>query len=147
MSISEQVKQIRQYVKDYRHPLHNQGVEIYGTDKILEQAADTIESLYVKLEGKKLIEEMAEEIENCYGRETELTKKARNYLANMEATECQKAFCEPEYLGENVVIGCRDGKCSCGNIVRSYQNYCDSCGIKLEWGNVWKQAKEKKEEK
>lgn len=46
------------------------------------------------------------------------------------------AVCEPEYLGENTTIGCRDGMCSCGNIVRSYQNYCDECGIRLEWGNV-----------
>lgn len=44
--------------------------------------------------------------------------------------------CEPEYLGENTAIGCRSGMCSCGNIVRSYQNYCDECGIRLEWGNV-----------
>lgn len=50
MSISKQVKQIRNYVKDYRHPFHNQGVEIYGTDKILEQAADTIEALSTKLQ-------------------------------------------------------------------------------------------------
>lgn len=62
-----------------------------------------------------------------------------------EARERQNAFCEPEYLGENIGIGCRDGQCSCGNIVRSYQNYCDSCGIKLEWGNVWKQAKRENE--
>ena len=50
-----------------------------------------------------------------------------------EARERQKAICEPQYLGENVVVGCREGRCSCGNMVRSYQNYCDSCGIKLEW--------------
>ncbi len=30
---------------------------------------------------KKLIEEMAEELENCYGRETELTERARKYLS------------------------------------------------------------------
>lgn len=33
------------------------------------------------IDEKKLIEEMAEEIENCYGRETELSKKAREYLS------------------------------------------------------------------
>lgn len=55
MSISEQVKQIRRYVKDYRHPFHNQGVEIYGTDKALEQAADTIESISANLEEPKWI--------------------------------------------------------------------------------------------
>lgn len=47
-----------------------------------------------------------------------------------------KQICEPEYLGENIAVGCRDGRCRCGNIVRSYSNYCDQCGIKLEWGNV-----------
>lgn len=47
----------------------------------LNQAADTIETLSAKMEGKELIEEMAEEIENCYGRETELTKRAREYLS------------------------------------------------------------------
>ena len=46
------------------------------------------------------------------------------------------SVCEPEYLGENVAVGCRDGRCTCGNIVRSYQNFCDSCGSKLDWGNV-----------
>ena len=33
------------------------------------------------IDEKKLIEEVAEEIENCYGRETELSKKAREYLS------------------------------------------------------------------
>ena len=36
-----------------------------------------------KLEkGLVLIEEMAEELENCYGRETELTQKARDFINN-----------------------------------------------------------------
>lgn len=43
---------------------------------------------------------------------------------------------EPEYLGENIAIGCRTGKCKCGNIVHSYQNYCDDCGARLAWENV-----------
>lgn len=50
--------------------------------------------------------------------------------------ELLRVTCEPKYLGENIAIGCRDGKCTCGNIVRSYQNFCDQCGVKLEWGNV-----------
>lgn len=53
-----------------------------------------------------------------------------------EARERQGKVCEPEYLGENVVIGCRDGRCNCGNLVRSYQNFCDNCGVKLEWDCV-----------
>ncbi len=44
--------------------------------------------------------------------------------------------CEPEYLGENTAIGCRIGRCQCGNIVRSYHDFCFECGNKLEWGNV-----------
>lgn len=40
-----------------------------------------LETLSAKMEGKELIEKMAEEIENCYGRETELTKRAREYLS------------------------------------------------------------------
>ena len=36
---------------------------------------------------KKLIEAMAEEIENCYGRETELSEKAREYLER-SAEDC-----------------------------------------------------------
>ena len=51
-------------------------------------------------------------------------------------TALPAGVCEPEYLGENIAIGCRAGKCRCGNIARSYQNYCDSCGAKLDWGNV-----------
>ncbi|MBD5524552.1 MAG: hypothetical protein HDR04_09050 [Lachnospiraceae bacterium] len=43
-------------------------------------------------------------------------------------------YCVPKYLGENTAIGCRDGECKCGNIVRSYQKFCDECGTKLEWG-------------
>lgn len=46
-----------------------------------------------------------------------------------------KEECQPKYLGENTAIGCRDGQCKCGNIVRSYQKFCDECGIKLDWSN------------
>lgn len=45
-------------------------------------------------------------------------------------------YCEPKYLGENTAIGCRSGECKCGNIVRSYQDYCDACGVRLCWDNV-----------
>lgn len=131
-------------LKDYEEtgltPEQIDEIDVLYTDKCREVAKlqKELETLSAKIEGQELIEKMAEEIENCYGRETELTRKARNYLVNMETAECQKAFCEPEYLGENTSIGCRVGRCSCGNIVRSYQNFCDECGIKLEWGNVWK---------
>lgn len=41
--------------------------------------------------------------------------------------------CQPEYLGENIAIGCKIGKCKCNNIVRSYQKFCDECGTRLDW--------------
>ena len=40
---------------------------------------------------------------------------------------------EPEYLEDNVSIGCSIGRCSCGTVVHSYDNYCSSCGVKLIW--------------
>lgn len=49
--------------------------------KVLLQAADTLEDLSAKLaKQSSLVEKMAEEIENCYGRETELTEEARLVL-------------------------------------------------------------------
>lgn len=51
-------------------------------------------------------------------------------------------ICEPEYMGENVVIGCRVGKCRCGNFIRSYQKFCDECGVRLDWSNVRVHEKE-----
>lgn len=54
-----------------------------------------------------------------------------------KAVERQSASCVPEYLGENRSIGCRSGRCSCGNIVRTYENFCDECGVRLEWDNCW----------
>lgn len=86
--ISEQVKELKKVSEWYKESNNY-------LQKVLLQAADTIESLSAKLakesmersskyyeEEKKLIEEMAEEIENCYGRETELTERAREYINN-----------------------------------------------------------------
>ncbi len=42
-----------------------------------------------------------------------------------------------------MVIGCRDGQCDCGNLIRSYQKFCDECGIKLDWGDVRKRECDK----
>ncbi len=82
--ISEQVRRIRTMSDIIQHG---------GIKLLLTEAADTIEDLSEKLaavnierldgycgEEKELIEEMAEEIENCYGRETELSERAREYL-------------------------------------------------------------------
>lgn len=54
----------------------------------------------------------------------------------LEQSKKSTEECEPEYLGENIAIGCREGKCRCGNIVRSYQKFCFECGKRLEWGCV-----------
>ncbi len=54
-----------------------------------------------------------------------------------KAVEKLAAVCEPEYLGENTAIGCRIGRCRCGNIVRSYHNFCSDCGGGLDWNNVY----------
>ncbi|MCM1273210.1 MAG: helicase associated domain-containing protein [Clostridium sp.] len=48
-----------------------------------------------------------------------------------EVNELQKS--QVKYLGENIAIDCRVGQCKCGNIVRSYQKFCDECGTKLDW--------------
>lgn len=61
-----------------------------------------------------------------------LMKRYGNIFCDFDINKC----CTPKYLGENTAIGCRDGQCNCGNIVRSYQDYCDACGIRLCWDNV-----------
>jgi len=129
MSITdEQVKKLRKLAKDYS----DWGIGIKRTDRVLRQAADTIETLSKKLVAvneqslrchryvesletkindmklqikgneteKKLIQEMAEEIENLYGRETDLTEWARDYL---ECIECLEEDC-------GSWIYCGDGK-------------------------------------
>lgn len=89
--ISEQVKELRNTSDNIRI------LKLDGYAKIISKAADTIESLSAKLQAanmeqladyyegeRKLIDEMAEEIENCYGRETELSKRVREYLSKKE---------------------------------------------------------------
>lgn len=89
--ISELLGKLRTYAAGYNLPPF--GREIEGTAELLNQAADTIEALSAKLQAaetgqpekhdaEKLVGEMAEEIENCYGRETGLTEKARKFLAD-----------------------------------------------------------------
>lgn len=95
--------------------------------------------------GYKLVMKSATE---CIGEDTDIkewsvsrsakgTQTIRGYAVDKLAQyEDREEGCEPKYLGENTAIGCRNGECKCGNIVKSYQKYCDECGIKLEWGNV-----------
>ncbi|MCI8592688.1 MAG: hypothetical protein HFI88_10180 [Lachnospiraceae bacterium] len=52
-------------------------------------------------------------------------------------TDERQDICKPEYMGENRGVGCRVGRCRCGNPVRSYQDFCSGCGVRLEWGNCW----------
>lgn len=51
---------------------------------------------------------------------------------------------EPEYVGADVLVGYKFGKCRCGNVVRSYQNFCDACGARLAWRSYMKPAQETK---
>lgn len=62
-------------------------------------------------------------------------KIVRECMENMDKVE-YRDVCEPEYLGENIGIGCRNGMCRCGTVVMSYENFCSNCGVKLEWGGV-----------
>lgn len=66
-------------------------------------------------------------------------KKKGNELApdsEVEVKSNKEHCCEPKFLGYNAPIGCRIGECSCGNIVRGYEKYCDECGVKFDWDNV-----------
>ena len=98
--ISEQVKELREMADYWK----SNGFE---PQNALRKAADTIEALSEKLaeenkkqssrycgEEKQLIEAMAEEIENCYGRETELSERARDYLVE----------CMEECIEETVMV-------------------------------------------
>ena len=94
--LSEQVKELREMSIRQRNNAKVSEKVFFEIENALSQAADTIEALSAKLaaniersdryygEEKKLIEEMTEEIENCYGRETELSERAREYLAKTD---------------------------------------------------------------
>lgn len=81
-AISRQVRELENLSEGYTAGGHR-----HVGDK-LREAADAIESLYERLQKAEkfdydafnIIEKMVEEIENCYGRETELTKRARQCL-------------------------------------------------------------------
>ena len=88
----------------------------------------------------KMLREYADQ--KCSRGEVELANgilKAGCYIegGNIPAANGEQDVCEPEYLGENTAIGCRIGKCKCGNIVRSYHDFCNECGVKLNWDNVY----------
>lgn len=71
------------------------------------------------------------------GRERDLVRNVCGKISAMMPTARIPGPVEPEYLGENAAIGCRIGRCRCGNIVRSYHGYCFSCGAGLAWDAVY----------
>lgn len=100
MSISEQVTELRRYVGAYeKRPF---GREVNGTVKVLSDAADTIESLYKKLQAANmerpakcyiqngevcyLIRDMMLELKSFSGYE-ELIKRADKCLKDMKRPE------------------------------------------------------------
>lgn len=77
--INEQIKELRKFAKYWEYSVPPKLVT-----QIFCEAANTIEKLYERVnESNNIIEKMAEEIENCYGRETELTEEARKFVSDM----------------------------------------------------------------
>lgn len=105
MNISEQVKELRRIAEEW-----NPNCQINPVSVTLNNAADTIESLSAKLQAaNNMIEEMSEEIENCYGRDTKLTERARKYLSHMEQSseDCGVWIpCNVENLPDEEVLCC-----------------------------------------
>lgn len=102
--INEQIRELRELT----YAVKNEMAGKYETSAALNEAADTIESLSAKLADrerldkchetgeKQLIEEMAEEIENLYGRGTDLTEWARDYLESLADKERSAEDCKEE---------------------------------------------------
>ena len=70
--MGELIKTLRIYIAAYQEPPY--GREVQGTQELLEKAAINIQRSI------ELLEQAAEELENCYGRETELTEKIRKQI-------------------------------------------------------------------
>ncbi len=91
------------------------------------------------IDEKKLIEEMAEEIENIYGRETELSEKARRYLEQPKIGEwipCDKKL--PE-IDSFVIITDKDGYVL-DNICYGYAEETDSKPCFHRWDDEYWQC-------
>lgn len=134
--LSEQVNKIRKVAKCvYLATDKEVSDDIAST---LKQAADTIEALSAKLAaanmersdryyggGKKLIEEMAEEIENCYGRETELSDRAREYLLKADYSggwiACEDRL--PEESSDYLITD-EDGNSTCAYYSKNRNAWC-----------------------
>lgn len=81
--------------------------------------------------------ELLAKINNCIFDVGDNPDKVKaQFVGLIESLPLTAVVCEPKYLGENTAVGCRIGECKCGNIVRSYHNFCNECGSKLDWDNV-----------
>ncbi|MCI8801075.1 MAG: hypothetical protein HFH88_14880 [Lachnospiraceae bacterium] len=72
----------------------------------------------------------------------ELKRRIQECLKEQPAAS-ERDIVHPEYMGENRGVGCRVGRCRCGNLVRSCHEFCSDCGVKLEWGDVWPEGSKK----
>lgn len=79
-------------------------------------------------EEKKLIEEMAEEIENCYGRETKLSERAREYLLK---TDCSGGWIACEDRLPEELRHCLEGD-GCGDCAYHEPETKLTCGGLLQ---------------
>lgn len=81
------------------------------------------------------LEKAAEEIENCYGRETELSNELRElvkFMPEYEKLKERDRAKKPE--GKAVFLNYRTGVCPiCGNGVISAFAFCDECGQRIDW--------------
>lgn len=122
---------------------------------IRDDAVETLDLLYPgRKEKTETIIDVFEELERyrAIGTIEFLTDMKSNYVEVLsdlrqyqkigtveecrEAREMTRKYCKPKYLGENIGIGCREGMCECGTVVRSYEKFCSDCGFELDWSEV-----------
>lgn len=110
--ISEQVKKLREFSKYYSKT----GFGFHRTDRILREAADTIEALSAKL-----------------------SREVMEYREIGTAEECREAmekYKAKKPLGKYTVGKFEIGECpSCNAMETSFGGYCVLCGQKLDWGD------------
>ena len=129
MTENEAIEYLKRLKEDYFQPEKISSAFDVATDALKEiqkyRAAGTIEFLT-----------------DMKSRYVEILSDLRQYQKIGTVEECREArekvkgYCKPKYLGQNAPISCRIGKCKCGNTVKSYQKFCDECGIKLDWKGV-----------
>ena len=96
---------------------------------------------------QEIAEILADTLISGFRRETvsfdRLNHRIQKCLKEQPAVS-ERDIVHPEYMGENRGVGCRVGRCRCGNLVRSYHEFCSDCGVKLEWGDVWPKVEDGK---